>query len=42
VLREAGERFGKTRTWCATGTALRVRDCETVTVHDPKTEEKAS
>jgi transposase len=40
VLYEAGYRYGKTRTWCATGTALRVRQSGTVTVHDPKTEEK--
>jgi len=40
VLHEAGYRYGQTRTWCATGTALRVRQGETVTVHDPKTEEK--
>jgi len=36
VLQEAGYRFGKTRTWCPTGTALRVRHGETVTVQDPK------
>jgi len=40
VLREAGYRYTKTRTWCATGAALRVRDGQTVTVHDPKAEEK--
>jgi transposase len=40
VLQEAGYRFGKTRTWCPTGMAVRVRHGETVTVHDPKTEEK--
>jgi transposase len=40
VLHEAGYRFGKTRTWCPTGTALRVRKAGTVTVEDPKAEEK--
>jgi transposase len=40
VLHEAGYRYTKTRTWCATGTAVRVRQSGTVTVHDPKTEEK--
>ena len=36
VLHEAGYRFGKTRTWCPTGTAIRVRKAGTVTVQDPK------
>jgi transposase len=40
MLHEAGYRYGKTRTWCATGTAVRVRQSGTVTVHDPKAEEK--
>ena len=40
VLHEAGYRFGKTRTWCPTGTALRVRKAGTVTVKDPKAGEK--
>jgi transposase len=40
VLHEAGYRFGKTRTWCPTGTALRVRKAGTVTVQDPKAGEK--
>lgn len=40
VLHEAGYRFGKTRTWCPTGTALRVRKTGTVTVQDPKAPEK--
>ncbi len=40
VLHEAGYRFGKTRTWCPTGTALRVRKAGTVTVQDPKAPEK--
>ena len=40
VLHEAGSRFGKTRTWCPTGTALRVRKAGTVTVQDPKAGEK--
>jgi transposase len=42
VLHEAGYRFGKTRTWCPTGTALRVRKAGTVTVQDPKAGEKNS
>lgn len=40
VLHEAGYRFGKTRTWCPTGTAIRVRKAGTVTVTDPKAHEK--
>jgi transposase len=40
VLHEAGYRFGKTRTWCPTGTAIRVRKAGTVTVQDPKAGEK--
>ncbi len=40
VLYEAGYRFGKTRTWCPTGTAIRVRKAGTVTVQDPKAPEK--
>lgn len=40
VLHEAGYAFGKTRTWCPTGTALRKRKEGVVSVHDPKTEEK--
>jgi transposase len=40
VVHEAGYRFGKTRTWCPTGTALRVRQAGTVTVKDPKAGEK--
>jgi transposase len=42
VLQEAGYRFGKTRTWCPTGTAIRVRKAGTVTVQDPKGPEKNS
>jgi transposase len=42
VLHEAGYRFGKTRTWCPTGTAIRVRKAGTVTVQDPKAGEKNS
>ena len=41
VLQEAGYRFGKTRTWCPTGTAIRQRHGETVTVHDPRAGEKS-
>ncbi len=40
VLHEAGYRFGKTRTWCPTGTAVRKRKAGTVTVQDPKAQEK--
>ena len=40
VLQEAGYRFGKTRTWCPTGTAIRVRKAGTVTVQDSKAAEK--
>jgi transposase len=40
VLHEAGYRFGKTRTWCPTGTAVRVRKSGTVRVQDPKASEK--
>jgi transposase len=40
VLHEAGYRFGQTRTWCPTGTALRVRKSGRVTVQDPKAGEK--
>ena len=42
VLHEAGYRFGKTRTWCPTGTAVRKRHCGPVTVQDPKTGEKSA
>jgi transposase len=40
VLHEAGYAFGRTRTWCATGTALRKRKAGVVRVQDPHTEEK--
>ncbi len=40
VLHEAGFAFGKTRTWCPTGTALRKRKAGIVTVHDPAAQEK--
>jgi transposase len=40
VLQEAGYRFGKTRTWCPTGTAVRQRKAGTVQVQDPKALEK--
>lgn len=40
VLLEAGYHFGKTRTWCPTGTAIRVRKAGTVQVQDPKAHEK--
>ena len=41
VLHEAGYRFGKTRTWCPTGTAVRKRAAGPVTVQDPKAGEKS-
>lgn len=40
VLHEAGYTYQRTRTWCPTGTALRVRTAGVVTVRDPNTEEK--
>jgi transposase len=35
VLHEAGFRWGKDRSWCVTGTAVRKRKSGTVTVTDP-------
>jgi transposase len=40
ALHEAGYVFGKTRTWCPTGTAVRKRKAGTVTVQDPHMQEK--
>ena len=40
VLHEAGFAFGKTRTWCPTGTAIRKRKAGTVMVQDPAAPEK--
>jgi hypothetical protein len=40
VLHEARYAAQRTRTWCPTGTALRVRKTGTVTVHDPQAQEK--
>ncbi len=40
VLEDAGNSYQKTRSWCPTGTAQRVRKAGVVTVVDPKTEEK--
>ncbi len=40
VLHAAGYRYGKTRTWCPTGTAIRLRKAGRVTVQDPKAGEK--
>ena len=40
VLQDAGSSYQRTRTWCPTGTAQRVRKAGVVTVIDPKTEEK--
>jgi transposase len=35
VLRDAGFRWGRDRSWCATGTAVRKRKSGTVAVRDP-------
>lgn len=40
VLEDAGASYQRTRTWCPTGTAVRVRKTGAVRVADPKTEEK--
>jgi transposase len=40
ILHEAGYVFGRSRTWCRTGTAVRVRKAGVVTVHDPQAQEK--
>jgi len=40
VLSAAGSSFQRTRTWCPTGTAQRVRKSGVVTVTDPDTEAK--
>jgi transposase len=40
VLEEAGSSYQRTRSWCPTGTAQRVRKAGVVTVVDPRTEEK--
>jgi transposase len=40
VLEDAGSSYQKTRSWCPTGTAQRVRKSGVVTVTDPQTEEK--
>jgi transposase len=40
VLQDAGSSYQRTRTWCPTGTAQRVRKSGVVTVVDPQTEEK--
>jgi transposase len=37
VLHDAGYRYQRTRTWCRTGYALRVRKSGTVTVYDQET-----
>lgn len=41
VLQDAGNSYQRTRTWCPTGTALRKRKAEVVTVTDPQTEKKS-
>jgi transposase len=40
VLQEAGSSYQRTRSWCPTGTAQRVRKSGVVTVTDPQTEQK--
>jgi transposase len=40
VLEDAGSSYQKTRSWCPTGTAQRVRKSGVVTVSDPDTEVK--
>ena len=40
VLHHAGSTYQRTRTWCPTGTARRVRKGGIVTVTDPETEQK--
>lgn len=40
VLEDAGSSYQKTRSWCPTGTAHRVRKSGVVTVVDPDTEQK--
>jgi transposase len=40
VLEQAGSSYQRTRSWCPTGTAQRVRKAGLVTVVDPQTEEK--
>jgi transposase len=40
VLQDAGSSYQRTRTWCPTGTAQRVRTSGVVAVVDPRTEEK--
>jgi transposase len=40
VLRDAGWSWQQSRTWCATGTAVRQRKSGPVEVHDPDTEAK--
>lgn len=40
VLQDAGSSYQRSRTWCPTGTAQRVRKSGVVTVVDPRTEEK--
>ena len=42
TLRQAGVRFGRTRSWCPTGTALRKRKHGTVVVADPDAAPKKS
>ena len=40
VLHDAGFTWGKDRSWCETGTAIRKRKSGTVVVHDPDTTPK--
>ena len=40
ILQDAGSSFQRTRSWCPTGTAQRLRKTGVVTVVDPQTEDK--
>ncbi len=40
ILQDAGSSFQRTRSWCPTGTAQRLRKAGVVTVVDPETENK--
>lgn len=40
VLQDAGYQFGKTRTWCPTGTAVRKRKAGLIQVEDPQAQKK--
>lgn len=40
VLQDAGSSYQRTRSWCPTGTARRIRKSGPVTIIDPQTEQK--